>query len=235
MPQPRASVVLVEDEPEIASWIAHELGQAGFVVKALRCGDEAMAAVLESDASVVLLDRMLPDAEGIEVCRLLRADPRCEHVGVLILTGRGAEDDRIDGFQAGADDYVVKPFRMGELLARVRILIRLAGDRRKAPSSRPAPVYRWRELIVDVGRHVVLIAGEEVALRRLEFLLLTTMFEQPQRIWSRRSMIEKVWGREVAVSTRTIDVHVRRLRERLGPLGDVVETVHGGYRLRRER
>lgn len=230
-------VVLVEDDDDVRRLLEFNLTSAGFDVIGLADGAQAIETALREEAMLLVLDRMLPDGDGLTVCQQVRHDPRLDHVGVLLLTALGGENDRIEGLASGADDYVVKPFSVREVIARVRILASAVEARRIARrvNLSEAWVYRWRDLSVDVRGHRVLAAGAEIELRPFEFVLLRTFLENPDHVWSRDELIAKLWDGEVLTSRRTIDVHVRRLRERLGPYGDVVETIHGvGYRLRPE-
>jgi DNA-binding response OmpR family regulator len=230
-------IVIAEDEEDVRRLLEFNLEGAGFEVLSL----DGIAYVAETaareEATLLVLDRLLPDGDGIHVCREIRRDERLRDLGILLLTALGSEADRLAGLSAGADDYVVKPFSVREVVARARILVSAVEARRKAKQAHPseARIFRWRDLLVDVRRHRVLGAGIEIELRPFEFVLLLTFLETPNEVWSRDKLIAKLWDGEVAASRRTIDVHVRRLRERLGPFGDVVETVHGvGYRLRAE-
>lgn len=230
-------ILIADDEPDVRQLLAFNLEGAGFEVLTLEGGARVAETAAREGATLVVLDRMMPDGDGIEVCAQLRRDERLRDVGILLLTAMGTEDDRLGGLAAGADDYVVKPFSVREVVARARILASAVEARRKARSVDPADarMYRWRDLLVDVRRHRVLGAGIEIELRPFEFVLLLTFLESPEEVWSRDKLIAKLWEGEGAAARRTIDVHVRRLRERLGPFGSVVETVHGvGYRLRAE-
>ncbi len=177
---------------------------------------------------------MLPDISGTEVCRQLRRDPVLGDSAVLMLTARGDEYDRLLGFEVGADDYVVKPFSPRELVLRVRALARRTGERRAARSTVAGEEkLAWRGLALDPVRHRVFLDGDELQLRPLEFKLIQLLLEHPGRVFTRAQLLEEVWGITGDPSSRTVDTHVRRLRERLGAYGEAVETVHGfGYRLK---
>ena len=200
-------------------------------------GGAGVAAALKARPSVVILDLMLPDQPGTEVCRRLRSEPSTADVPILMLTARGDEYDRVLGFEVGADDYVVKPFSVRELVLRVRALARRSKEQKEARTSvDTGQRLRWRGLEVDLARHRVYIDGAELALRPLEFKLIAVLLEHPERVFSRGQLLEEVWGTSGDIHTRTVDTHVRRLRERLGLYGDAVETVHSvGYRLRDAR
>ena len=234
---PAARVVVVEDEADVRRLLEFNLTGAGFDVVGLESAAQVADTVAREDAALVVLDRMLPDGDGLAVCSEIRRDERLAGLGILLLTALGSEADRVAGLSAGADDYLVKPFSVREVVARVRILASAVETRRKARQldAAGARIFRWRDVLVDVFRHRVFGAGVEIELRPFEFLLLLTFLETPDQVWSREALIAKLWNGEVSTSRRTIDVHIRRLRERLGPFGEVVETVHGvGYRLRPE-
>jgi two-component system phosphate regulon response regulator PhoB len=227
-------ILLVDDEPDIRQLLLFNLREAGFAPEAVGTGAEGLAAAQRERPTVVLLDLMLPDTSGTEICKKLRADPALSDVAVLMLTARGDESDRVLGFEVGADDYVVKPFSVKELVMRVRALARRANERHAARAKDAASPERftWRGLEVDPVRHRVYADGQELTLRPLEFKLVTTFLESPGVVHSRAKLLEDVWGITVEMNTRTVDTHIRRLRERLGKYGDAIETVHGfGYRL----
>jgi two-component system phosphate regulon response regulator PhoB len=234
-------VLLVDDEPDLQGLLAFNLREAGFQIEAVGTGAEGLAAAERLGPAVVVLDLMLPDLSGTEICRQMRTRPALADVAILMLTARGDEYDRVLGFEVGADDYVVKPFSVREVVMRVRGLAKRAHERRLARSAAPAekaPVekgLKWRGLAVDPIRHHVYVDGVELVLRPLEFKLISLLLEQPGVVFSRAQLLEEVWGISAEVNTRTVDTHVRRLRERLGRYGDAVETVHGfGYRLAQE-
>ncbi|MEZ4314855.1 MAG: winged helix-turn-helix domain-containing protein [Polyangiaceae bacterium] len=231
-PPPR--LLLVDDEPDLQQLLVYNLDAAGFAVEAVSTGAAGLEAAQRERPAVVLLDLMLPDLPGTEVCRRLRADDRLEDIGILMLTARGDEYDRVLGFEVGADDYVVKPYSIRELVLRVKALARRSTERHAARRSQDSGArLEWRTLAVDPVRHRVFIAGAELSLRPLEYKLLATLLEHPGVVFSRADLLEAVWGIKPDTHTRTVDTHVRRLRERLGPLGEAIETVQGfGYRLR---
>lgn len=230
----REKVVVVDDEEAFRDLLAFNLTEAGMDAEVATTGAEGLAAVLRTRPAVVILDLMLPDVSGTEICRRLRSDPTTADVGVLMLTARGDEYDRIVGFEVGADDYVVKPFSVREVVLRVRALARRTFERRQAASAADGGRrLRHRGLEVDPTRHRVFLDGAEMSLRPLEFKLLALFLESPGRLFSRADLLEEVWGMPRELSTRTVDTHIRRLRSRLGPYEDAIETVPGfGYRLR---
>ena len=226
-------VLLVDDEPDLQGLLLFNLRDAGFETEAAGTGAEALALATKLRPQVIVLDLMLPDISGIEVCRRLRADPDVADSAILMLTARGDEHDRVLGFEVGADDYVVKPFSVRELVMRVRGLATRAHERHAARSSvQVSQVLTWRGLELDPVHHRVLRDGEELALRPLEFKLVALFLEHPGVVFSRGQLLTDVWGVSGDANTRTVDTHIRRLRERLGAYGVAIETVHGfGYRL----
>lgn len=235
---------MVDDEPDLARLVAFNLGEAGFEVVTAGTAEEGLRVAQRDRPIVAILDVMLPDYSGIELLTRIRADHDLADVGVLMLTARSDEQDRVAGFEQGADDYVVKPFSVKELVLRVRALARRSRERQVARAASPqtastagaGTMLRWKTLSIDVGFHRVHVNGEEVQLRPLEFKLITVLLENPTRVFSRSQLLEEVWGTSGDINTRTVDTHVRRLRDKLGACAEAVETVHGfGYRLRDER
>jgi two-component system phosphate regulon response regulator PhoB len=226
-------ILLVDDEPDLRELLTFSLREAGFEVDAVGSGQAGLALAAKIRPAVIVLDLMLPDLSGTEVCRSLRTDPVLADVGVLMLTGRAEEHDRIHGFEVGTDDYVVKPFSVRELVMRVRALARRTTLRRAVRPTLAPRKLRWRGLEVDPLRHRVFVEGAELQLRPLEFKLIHVLLEHPGRVFTRGQLLEEVWGISGEATSRTVDTHVRRLRERLGVHGEAVETVHGfGYRLK---
>jgi two-component system phosphate regulon response regulator PhoB len=230
-------VLVVEDEPDLRELLTYNLSAAGFNVQATENGADGLAAVQRFAPDVVLLDLMLPDIPGTEVCRRIRggeAGPR--QPAVMMLTAKGEEIDRVVGFELGADDYVVKPFSVRELVLRVGAILRA---RRPVTPAAPPAAQRRRYLVgpleLDVDGYHVFVRGEEVHVSTLEMRLLVYLVEHRGRVRSREDLLEDVWGYKPGVSTRTIDTHVKRLRDKLGEAGSLVETVRGtGYRLSAE-
>jgi two-component system phosphate regulon response regulator PhoB len=220
-----ARILIVEDEADIRDVLSFNLKQAGHQVLAAARGQEAIKLFAEKPA-LVILDVMLPDMSGVEVCRQLRQTSKS--TPILMLTARGEEIDRVVGFEVGADDYVVKPFSMRELLLRVSALLRRSGS---MPAATPA-VIEIGSLRIDREAHRVWVGEQEVELTALEFRLLLTFYERRDRVQSRATLLDDVWGVSPDLATRTVDTHVKRLREKLGPgAGDLIETVRGvGYR-----
>ena len=223
-PHPR--LLVVEDDPDIALLLAHSLGRAGFTVDTLTTGAEVVGAVRKALPDLLLLDLMLPGIDGLEICRALRGDPATAALPIIMLTARAEESDRIVGLELGADDYITKPFSPNEVVARVRALLRRT---HRAPAAGPL---RYGPLAVDVERHIVTVDGDDVHLTAKEFLLLQYVLEHPGRVLSRDLLLSDVWGYAYTGGTRTVDVHVRRLREKLPVLADALQTIKQfGYRL----
>ncbi len=223
-------VLVVEDDHDIAHLLSHSLGRAGFAVDVLHSGAEVLPSVRKALPDLLLLDLMLPGLDGLEICRTLRGDARTAAMPVIILTARAEESDRIVGLELGADDYITKPFSPNELIARVRALLRRAHRRE------PQGLLEYGPLTMDVERHVVTVAGEDVRLTAKEFLLLQYLLEHQGRVLSRDLLLSDVWGYSYTGGTRTVDVHVRRLREKLPLLAEALETIKQfGYKLAEHR
>ncbi len=223
-----ASILLVDDERDLLSLLDFNLRAAGFDTLLATSGEQAMSHLRLRVPDIVLLDLMLPDVPGTEVCRRIKSDPRTRHVPVVMLTAKGDEVDRVVGFELGADDYVTKPFSVRELVLRLKAVLRRAGPSRT--SERPPEAVG--PIRVDVDAHRAFADGAEIQLTPLEFRLLTTFMARLGRVQSREQLLEDVWEMSSEVETRTVDTHVKRLREKLGSGRDLLETVRGiGYRL----
>jgi two-component system phosphate regulon response regulator PhoB len=223
------SILLVDDEKDLLSLLDFNLRAAGFETALATTGEQALAQLRRRTPDLVLLDLMLPDLSGTEVCRHIKADPRTRHVPVVMLTAKGDEVDRVVGFEMGADDYVTKPFSVRELVLRLKAVLRRAGP---AGAPRERPPEQVGPIRVDVEAHRVYVDGAEVQLTPLEFRLLATLMARLGRVQSREQLLEDVWEMSSEVETRTVDTHVKRLREKLGSGRDLLETVRGiGYRL----
>ncbi|MBZ0270482.1 winged helix-turn-helix domain-containing protein [bacterium] len=223
-------VLIVEDEADLAATLEFNLKREGFNPATAKTGAEARTRLAgDRLPELILLDLMLPDASGTELCRLVRADARTRDIPVIMLTARGDEIDRVVGFEVGADDYVVKPFSVRELMLRIKaVLRRRAGQ----PASEDEPLV-FGVLRIDEQSHRVWVADEEVVLTALEFRLLTTFVMRRGRVQTRERLLDDVWGIQADVTTRTVDTHVKRLRHKLGAAEDYIETLRGvGYRFR---
>jgi two-component system alkaline phosphatase synthesis response regulator PhoP len=220
-------ILVVEDDRDIADLVQRYLAKAGFEVEVLTSGRDALARLAGSPPDLVVLDLMLPHVDGLEICRIARSQDRTAAIPIIMLTARGEESERIVGLEIGADDYVAKPFSPNELVARVRALLRRA-TRRPAPGERVT----YGPIVVDAERHTVSSDGQAVALTAKEFLLLQYLLAHRGRVLSRDTLLTDVWGYRYTGGTRTVDVHVRRLREKLPVLGAALVTVKQfGYKL----
>ena len=220
-------ILIAEDDLDIAELISHYLTKAGWSVHVAGAGDQALAYVRNHPVDVVILDLMLPGMSGFEVCQALRSERTTADLPIIMLTARTEEGDRVKGLELGADDYVSKPFSPNELVARVRAVVRRT--RRSAPAD---AILRLGSIVMDLSRHTVSNDGSEVTLTAKEFLLLQFFLEHRGRVLSRDRLLEDVWGYRYTGGTRTVDVHVRRLREKLPALVDALTTVKQfGYKL----
>ena len=221
-------ILIVEDEPDLVETLAYSLQRAGFQTVVAFSGYEALDQASRYDEiGLVLLDVMLPDLSGLEVCRHLKSDPKTRDVPIIMLTAKGEEIDRVVGFELGADDYVVKPFSVRELVLRVKAVLR----RSTAPEAAAPPTHSFGALELDTEGHRVWVSGEEIELTALEFKLLSTLLERKGRVQTRDRLLNDVWGYSIHVTTRTVDTTIRRLREKLAKAEAYIETVRGvGYR-----
>jgi DNA-binding response OmpR family regulator len=221
-------VLVIEDEGDISGLIKHTLERGGdAVVEIAASGDQALKLAAERPPDLIILDLNLPVLDGLEVCRLLRTRPATARTPIIMLTARATESDRVIGLDAGADDYITKPFSPRELAARVRAVLR----RGRSEETGPPPVYRGKHLVADFDAVSIAVDGEQVRLTRREFELLRYLVENRNRVLSRDRLLERVWGYDRLIETRSVDVHVGRLRSKLGAAGRQIETVVGlGYR-----
>jgi len=220
-----AHILVVEDDLDIAELLAHYLTGAGHVVERLASGRDVLPRLRREPVDLVILDIMLPGLDGLRVCGAMRSDPATAGIPVIMLTARGEEADRISGLELGADDYVTKPFSPKELTARVGALLRRV--------SRPlTTLVKYGPITIDADKHQVMLDGTEVKLTAKEFLLLQYLVQHRGRVLSRDLLLSDVWGYQYTGGTRTVDVHVRRLREKLPVLADAIETIKQfGYKL----
>jgi len=225
---PKPHVIIVEDEADIAGLIKHTLERSGDAdALIVGSGDAALKAVADRQPDLIILDLNLPVVGGLEVCRILRSRADVPHIPIIMLTARTSENDRVTGFEQGADDYVTKPFSLRELTARVRAVLRRGDDARERRNGS----YRGTRLIADFEAVSIAVDGAPVRLTRREFELLRYLVQNKNRVVSRDRLLERVWGYERLVETRSVDVHVGRLRTKLRTAGRQIETVIGlGYR-----
>ncbi len=220
-------ILVVEDDRDIGELVCRYLEKAGFSAELVSSGREAIASVSTRPPDLLVLDLMLPQVDGLEICRAVRANERTAAMPIIMLTARAEESERIVGLEMGADDYIAKPFSPNELVARVRALIRRAHREPAKPAS-----VTYGPIVVDSERHTVLSKGQGVTLTAKEFLLLEYLLKHKGRVLSRDVLLTDVWGYRYTGGTRTVDVHVRRLREKLPPLGEALVTVKQfGYKL----
>ena len=225
MADPKPHVLIVEDEAALVTMLRYNLESEGYRVSEAVDGEEAILLVIEEPPDLILLDWMLPSLSGIEVCRRIRRNESARDVPIIMLTARGEDSDRVRGLDSGADDYITKPFSPLELMARVRAVLR-----RSQPSDHERLVYG--DIEMDLARHRVQRGGRDLHLGPTEYRLLRHFLESPGRVFSREQLLDAVWGRDVYVETRTVDVHIRRLRKTLneGGLPDLIRTVRSaGY------
>jgi two-component system phosphate regulon response regulator PhoB len=226
-----ALILVVEDEGDIRQILSYNLGQAGHQVLTAERGSAALELARKERPALVLLDLMLPDISGLDVCRLLKSDPTLKHIPVIMLTARSEEIDRVVGFELGADDYVVKPFSVRELVLRIQAVLRRAQTNGAADPADAASELLFGRLRVDRSAHRTWVDGEEVLLTPLEMRLLWTLYLRRGRVQTRATLLDEVWEASPENNTRTVDTHIKRLREKLGAAGVYVETVRGiGYR-----
>ncbi len=217
-------ILIVDDEPDLLELVRFHLAQAGLEVSVCLSGREGLERVQQHPPDLLVLDLMLPDLSGTEICRRIRADARLADLPIVMLTAKGEEVDRVVGFELGADDYVTKPFSPRELTLRVQAILRRG-------RAGPHALLEHGGLSLDTERHRCRVGDAPVDLTAKEFRLLTTLMGRPGRVMSRQALLEEVWGRDITVTERTVDTHLKRLREKLGPAGDLIETVRGvGYR-----
>ncbi|MDE2698851.1 MAG: response regulator transcription factor [Gemmatimonadota bacterium] len=226
-------ILVVEDEPDILEMVRYNLDQAGLDVETAEDAERALQSVQEILPDLIILDLMLPGIDGLDMCRQLKQDARTRHIPILMLTARKEEVDRIVGLELGADDYVVKPFSPRELVLRAQAILRRSQDSLQSTTD------TWLHLgplSIDKAAHQALLNGDPLELTGTEFKLLITLIERRGRVQTRDDLLDTVWGYEYSGYGRTVDTHIRRLREKLGEASEWIETVRGvGYRFRRER
>lgn len=222
----KPTILIVDDEPDAIELIDFNLRAAGFRTAAAMSGDEALKQAREVLPDLIVLDLMLPEVDGLEVCKILRRDPATSSVPIVMLTAKASELDRILGLELGADDYVTKPFSPRELVLRIKRLLRnVGGDEEKQD------LIQYKDLHIDVPGHVARVQGKAIELTATEFKLLTLLAQRRGRVQTRDALLQDVWNYDNIIDTRTVDTHMRRLREKLGPAARYLGTVRGvGYR-----
>jgi DNA-binding response OmpR family regulator len=222
----RAKILVVDDEPEAIELVEFNLKQAGFDVVAAADGAEALKKARATLPGLILLDLMLPEIEGLEVCKMLRRDPATANIPIIMVTAKAAEIDRIIGLELGADDYITKPFSPRELVLRVKKILERGQAKENAPDR-----FEFGGLSIDGPRHLVSWRGKRIELTATEFKLLSILAQRRGRVQSREQLLRDVWEYNSLIDTRTVDTHMRRLREKLGPASKYLDTVRGvGYR-----
>ncbi|MFT3783452.1 MAG: response regulator transcription factor [Nibricoccus sp.] len=225
-------ILIVDDEVDVTDLVVYHLRAKGFQVEALNDPTASIGVARTFMPDLVVLDVMMPDLNGIQICRMLRADPKLNKVPVIFLTAKAEEADRVQGLETGADDYVCKPFSTKELVLRIQTILRRTGNG-KPPEPKQLQV---GQIAIDIDRHVATVSGEPVDLTATEFKLLRLLMERRGRVQTREHLLINVWNYETEIETRTVDTHVRRLREKLGPEAAWIETIRGvGYRMAERR
>lgn len=227
--QMEKKVLVVDDEPDVTELLDYKLRQEGYSVSVINDPLLIMGEARQFHPDLVVLDIMMPELNGIQICRMLRADPVMRNVPIIFLTARGEAEDRVKGFETGADDYISKPFDSRELLLRVQALFKRVASRDDASPAKSLVIGR---VVVDIEKHRITVAGNEIDLTATEFKLLRLLIERKGRVQSRENLLVNVWNYEADIETRTVDTHIRRLREKLGHDANIIQTVRGvGYRV----
>ena len=222
----KETILIVEDDKNISKLIKYNLEKEGFRCLVLFDGDDAMKTLDKTPTDLIVLDIMLPGIDGLEVCRRVKQDKKLSDIPIIMLTAKGEEVDKVVGFELGADDYVVKPFSPRELILRIKAILK-----RLKPAEVEKNLLEADKLTVDLSRHKVTIDKKGVELTNMEFKLLVTLMQRIGRVQSREKLLDDVWDIATEVTTRTVDTHIKRLREKLGKAGDLIETIRGvGYR-----
>lgn len=227
---PQEHILLVEDDKNISKLVKYNLEKAGFQCTAVVTGEDAFEVLSTESIDLVILDIMLPKMDGLEVCKEIRADQRMGVVPIVMLTAKGEEVDRIVGFELGADDYMVKPFSPRELILRIKAILKRKGSESKEKKEEKSIVSAF-DIHIDVGKHKVTVKNKPIILTAMEFKLLLILLRRQGRVQSREQLLEDVWELDSDLTTRTVDTHIKRLRQKLGDQGQHIETVRGyGYR-----
>lgn len=219
-------IAVVDDEPDIVELIALHLQKEGFEVLGFYNGGEFLSHLTEILPDLVVLDLLLPDIDGLEICQLLKRDEKTSCIPIIMLTAKGAETDKVVGLELGADDYIAKPFSPRELIARVKSVLR-----RTTPQEGRDTITKIGEIVIDPARFEVSVKGRLIDLTPTEFRILQILAQKRGKVFTRNQLLERLWGDEKVVMDRTIDVHIRRLREKLGKAGEMIRTIRGiGYK-----
>ena len=227
-----SQVLIIEDEPDIRKTIDYNLTKESFKVVQAGSIEEGEKALTSNQIDVIILDLMLPDGSGLTLCRDIKSDDKTKHIPIIILTAKTEEVDRVVGFELGADDYVTKPFSVRELILRVKAILKRGPTSTKNSED---DEYLFGELTLNFEAHQAYINGNEISLTALEFRLLKHLIDRKGRVQTRDQLLEDVWGYSSDVTTRTVDTHIKRLREKLGSVGNHIQTIRGvGYRFSRD-
>jgi two-component system, OmpR family, phosphate regulon response regulator PhoB len=225
--QKQKKILVVDDEPDVTTLLSYHLKAKGYAVEVINDPNQSIGLARSFMPDLVMLDVMMPDLSGIQICRMLRTDPKLKAVPVIFLTAKAEEVDRIQGFEVGGDDYVTKPFSTKELVLRVQSVLRRAGEGDSPEIKR----LQHGGIDIDIERHEVTVNGKSIDLTATEFRLLRLLLERKGRVQTREHLLINVWNYETEIETRTVDTHMRRLREKLGTEADWIETIRGvGYR-----
>ena len=221
------TVYIVEDEPDIRETLSYNLSQEGFKVSEFSDAETCLNKIHKKKPDLLILDLMLPGMSGLDLCKEIRADKTLKNLAIIMLTAKGEEVDRIIGFELGADDYVTKPFSVRELILRVKVILK-----KQTESVESNELVEFGPIKLNLDAHEVLINNDEIILTALEFKLLKHLLQRRGRVQTRDQLLGDVWGYSSEITTRTVDTHIKRLREKLGTVGDYIQTVRGvGYRL----
>ncbi|MCD6107844.1 MAG: response regulator [Caldisericaceae bacterium] len=219
-------IVVVDDEPDIVELMTHHLKREKFKVKSFYDGETLLSYLRVDCPDLIILDLMLPEVDGLEICRILKKDKRTSFIPIIMLTAKGTETDKVVGLELGADDYMVKPFSPRELIARVKAVLRRTGAK-----TEEIKIIKRNDLMIDLAKYKITIKDKQIDLTTTEFKLLTILAERPGFVFTRNQLLDKLWGTDKIVLDRTIDVHIRQLRKKLGKTGKLIESVRGiGYK-----
>ncbi|MEC7465586.1 MAG: response regulator transcription factor [Pseudomonadota bacterium] len=224
-------ILVIEDEEDLNQTLSFNLENEGYKVTPALKGSEALSILEnESPPDLVILDLMLPDISGLDICRHIRSKDNLKNISVIIVTAKGEEVDRVVGFELGADDYIVKPYSIRELMLRVQAQLRRGEKESSIDTSDDEPNISYQDLLIDTSKHKVFLKDKKIALTAKEFTLLKYLIKRADKVQTRDNLLDKVWGYDNSVTTRTVDTHVKRLRSKLGKYGDNIETIRGvGY------
>lgn len=222
-----AKILIIEDEKDIVQTLEYNLKKEGYdVIKAFD-GIQGLKLVGETSPDIILLDLMLPGIDGLEICKRVKKDQKTENIPIIILTAKGEETDKVVGLEMGADDYITKPFSMREVIARIKAILKRYNKKEPTMNN----IIKFPDLEINIEKHVVISSGKPIELTAKEFALLLYLSQNKDKVFSREKLLDVIWGIDVAIETRTVDVHIRRIREKLTRAGDHIKTLRGvGYK-----